>query len=1246
MARTYDVVALQVPIAYDTYGDHDRNGMIFTLAEHEQELTVIRDGWPDPFPDPREHPDAVPAPHPLVRPLVLRARVGERVVVRFRNELPQRAGIHPQGVGYDVATADGGAVGRNPDSSAAPNGGRRRYVWNCEHEGVFFFGDLADLRGGEDGSQAHGLFGALVVEPAGATWTDPVTGDPLSDGLYADVHVPGEPSFREYALFMHDETDNHNPSPMPFPVYECDRPRPHTHAVAAGGERLAPSLFGDHDGGHDEHADPGEAHSMMLLSYRTEPMGWRALAYERLLAEGKLDPVRDAVFGEEQHHSSWLFGDPSTPIFRAYAGDRTRIRLVHGGVLETHVFHLHVHQWRAVPGADASPITDSISIGPQQAFTIETIGEISTVAAGSVQRATGDAIFHCHLYPHFHAGMWGMWRVFDKLQDGSGRYPDGTPIAALQPLPGHEDEELKAPTPEQPGFPAFIAGTFPQKSPRPPRTPLMPEGMGREPTVLERAAFCEDPQPGEAFTKITLDPDAPVRRYHLVVMQGLLTYFHSGGRGHDGDGSTWHDHRGTFFVLQEELDGAGGIEAFQAQLADGTRRVEPIAIRVNRGEVLELTLTNALPPGCHEGTVFDPVIPFQVECGLHVHLVKFDPLVSDGASVGWNYLSGTTTADQGPADHAAYNSWIYRWYCDQEFGTVFFHDHLLANERQRHGLFGATIAEPAGSRWVDPHDHAVEVRNGTQAVVQLPDGSAFREQVLGIADFVPLFRHEYGRPERPVDPPPFPGHPEDHGGLGVNYRCEPMHERPGPPDEWFASDVHGDPGTPILRGYPGEKLRLRLYQGSHEEQHSFTVAGMRWRKWPDDPTSPLRDQQTIGISEAFDLHIDDTHTPGDHLWSLPVSRDTWLGCWGLIRLHDALEPDLPALPEAWSVAAPAGGRARRFDVRVHAREIHYSDRRSDPFGLVYEVAGQPSGEPLVLRCRVGEWVEVTLSNKLETTPPATPFDPRLPADDDPAGREISAHVSLHPGGLLRHDVRDSDSSRVGRNPDSTVKPGGSVTYRWYADTPGVVLLYDRADIRTHRHRGLVGALVVQPRGVTPRDPATGRPRWVGEQAVLHQRGRPPVRELVLIVQDGLRLYHHGDPTQPVRYLQDSIEDRGQKAINLRSAHLRPDRPSLADGDPPTPLLECDPGDRIRLHLVVAGDFPRNHSFHVHGQTWPMQDHLTTPRVGAVGALSVGSVRVLDGVAPGPGDYAYRTGAFRWALSEGVWGLIRVRGGRR
>lgn len=113
-----------------------------------------------------------------------------------------------------------------------------------------------------------------------------------------------------------------------------------------------------------------------------------------------------------------------------------------------------------------------------------------------------------------------MWRVFDVAQDGSGTYPDGTPTVALQALPGHPSPP--APTVERPGFPAFIPGEYPQRSPRPPRTPAMPAGMGREPTERERAAFCPDSQPGEAFTRVTLDPDAPVRRYHLVTLEAQL----------------------------------------------------------------------------------------------------------------------------------------------------------------------------------------------------------------------------------------------------------------------------------------------------------------------------------------------------------------------------------------------------------------------------------------------------------------------------------------------------------------------------------------------------------------------------------------------------------------------------------------------------------------------------------------------------------------------------------------------------
>ncbi|MFC4033259.1 multicopper oxidase domain-containing protein [Streptomyces polygonati] len=1230
--RSYDVVALAVPIAYNRFGDHDVNGALYTLAEDAAELRAVAASWPSPFPDYLTDPDDVPGPHPLARPLVLRARRGERLRVRLSNELSRPTGITVQGVRYDARTQDGTAVGRNPDS-AVPAGGHREYVWDCEHEGVFHFGDMADPRG--EGAQSHGLIGALVVEAPEATWTDPETGSPLASGLYADIHLPDR-SFREFVIFMMEYPSNDNPAdvagamagmpgmpgmPMVMPAITARTPSP-------AGRAAGPS-------GADTMADLTPPNNAMLpVNLRIEPMEWRMYAYQQMLADGRLDPVADKQTGEEMHHSSWMFGDPATPVLRGYAGDPAVIRLVHGGMRDTHVFHTHLHQWRVNPGDAASPIVDSVSISPQEGLTLELIGGL-----GSRQAAAGDSIWHCHMYVHFHMGMWGLFRMFDTRQDGTGRYPDGTAIAALAPLPDRAPPP--APTAERPGFPGFIkdSASYPQKSPRPPRTPHQPAGMGRPPTELEAAAFCEDPQPGEAFTKIG-PAGAPVRRYHLVVTTGTVYYHGDPAAEH---AMTWHDHRGHFFVLAEEIEEAGGLDEFRRQLAAGERTVEPLVIRARKGEIVELTLTNELPTGVQAETAFDPELPFQPEAGLHTHLVKYDPLISDGSSIGWNYISGTTTADLGP-DGEPYRSWTYRWYVDEEFGTVFFHDHLLANYRQRHGLFGALVAEAADAEWLDPADGSTPLRRGTRAVIRRPGGEQLREYVLALGDFVPLVEHSADGQGTAINPPPVPGGPDDQGVFGVNYRCEPLSERGGDPADWFSSAVHDDPGTPVLRGYPGERIRLHVLQGSHDLQHSFTTNGLRWREWPGRSDTPWRNQHTLGISNVARLDLDPRQAPGDHLWSFGATDDLWLGAWGLVRLHDGVRADLPPLPDAVIGARqwlPAKRRVRRYTVRARARDIFYSDKRVDPYGLVYEVDGQPAGGPLVLRCRAGEWVEVTLINELEGPPPPSAYDPSLLAKDDPGSRTVSGRVSLHPTGL-RYDVVTEDGAAVGRNEDGTVKPGGARTYSWYADEPGVVLLRDHADVVTHMRRGLVGALVVEEADATPTDPVTGEERWTGEQVLVRGRDREPVRELVLIPQDGLRLYHDGDLTQPVsNLLSDSRDDDGQKAYNYRTAALHPLRPSLAGPPPGTPLLRARRGEQVVIHLAVGGARSRNQIFTVHGQVWDASETGRGPWVSTIGALAASSTRTVRFRADRPGDYAYRTGNLHWGVSEGWWGLIRV-----
>ena len=93
-------------------------------------------------------------------------------------------------------------------------------------------------------------------------------------------------------------------------------------------------------------------------------------------------------------------------------------------------FHYHVHQWLSDPMDIASEIIDAQAISPQSHYNIEPL-----YGLGSLQGAFGDVIIHCHLYPHFAAGMWGMNRIFDTLQDGSQCYPNGVPIKPYSHYP-------------------------------------------------------------------------------------------------------------------------------------------------------------------------------------------------------------------------------------------------------------------------------------------------------------------------------------------------------------------------------------------------------------------------------------------------------------------------------------------------------------------------------------------------------------------------------------------------------------------------------------------------------------------------------------------------------------------------------------------------------------------------------------------------------------------------------------------
>ena len=113
--------------------------------------------------------------------------------------------------------------------------------------------------------------------------------------------------------------------------------------------------------------------------------------------------------------------DPAN-IHHSYTGDFVKIRNTHHGK-EQHVFHLHNHQWLYNPNDDNSNYLDAQGIGPGIGYTYE----INYGGSGNRPKSAGDAIFHCHFYPHFAQGMWYHWRNHDVLETGTLLEASGSP---------------------------------------------------------------------------------------------------------------------------------------------------------------------------------------------------------------------------------------------------------------------------------------------------------------------------------------------------------------------------------------------------------------------------------------------------------------------------------------------------------------------------------------------------------------------------------------------------------------------------------------------------------------------------------------------------------------------------------------------------------------------------------------------------------------------------------------------------
>ena len=228
-------------------------------------------------------------------------------------------------------------------------------------------------------------------------------------------------------------------------------------------------------------------------------------------------------------------------------------------------------------------------------------------------------------------------------------------------------------------------------------------------------------------------------------------------------------------------------------------------------------------------------------------------------------------------------------------------------------------------------------------------------------------------------------------------------------------------------------------------------------------------------------------------------------------------------------------------------------------------------------------------------------------------------------------------------------------------TGATINLVDLADRRGHRHHGLWGALLVEPKGSTWLNPQDGTPLKSGAEAVIKWTEGTTVRrqrEFVLDFQDGLNLRDGDGNAIPTPGEPDDPYEMGNRGINYRTERFAPRYAANPDpayvmsskvhGDPATPVLRAYKGDPVRIRLLMGQDRGRAHSWVMHGHSWLNQpfDPASMLRTNRGGVMS-GESFVFDlvggagGSQKSSGDYLYRDGNIVTQVNSGLWGIFRV-----
>jgi hypothetical protein len=307
-------------------------------------------------------------------PLVIRADAGECLRITLHNDLPAdnftwtwgsgstRAGFNIGNVIYDPLQSYGAAIGYDPDTTVAP-GSSRLYSYYVDRE----LGTNLILNMGNESSWRAGAYGALIAEPAGSTWSDPVTGDTLDgqSGLAADVHRPNGTSFREFTTIFSDREPKLGHDIMDY-YLDSD------HSYTDYNEQSLTQEEGDN------------LDSINL---------WQAMS--------------DAAIGAG--NGSTTPADPSTPTFMAKAGDPVIWRFANAVGDNPVSFQVAGAEFPLDHGMTGSSIIEARTL-----LAGETFDAYFVNGAGGATGATGDYQYTVGRDPIIKSGDWGIFRVLPK----------------------------------------------------------------------------------------------------------------------------------------------------------------------------------------------------------------------------------------------------------------------------------------------------------------------------------------------------------------------------------------------------------------------------------------------------------------------------------------------------------------------------------------------------------------------------------------------------------------------------------------------------------------------------------------------------------------------------------------------------------------------------------------------------------------------------------------------------------------